>query len=238
MTQAEQSAANLATSAQDNLTDEEVAHFLTDNPEFFQLYPEILETLSIPHEAGTAISLVEKQINLLREKNKQLEEQLNSLIAIAHDNNNTQQQIHQMVVEVLASSDAESALLDLTTRLIKGFKVDHVAVRILADEDHPLDSIDSSWTLTSKSARNTLDDFTPTNEPLCGRLKQGQLKRLFGEKAESIGSSVLIPLRKGSLYGVIALGSADEHRFNPGMDTLYLRRLGEMVAASLLRFID
>lgn len=238
MTQAEQSTTNLTTSAQSNLTDEEVALFLAENPEFFQLYPELLETLSIPHETGTAISLVEKQIKLLREKNRQLEEQLNSLIAIAHDNNNTQQQIHKMVLEVLASTDAESALQDLTNRLSKSFQVEHVAVRLLADKTHPLQDIARSWLLTSKSARDTLDDFTPTYEPLCGRLKQSQLKRLFGEQAESIGSSVLIPLRKGFLHGVIALGSSDEHRFNPGMDTLYLRRLGEQVAAALLRYLD
>jgi len=237
MTQAEQSAAKLATSVQDSLTDEEVANFLADNPEFFQLYPELLETLSVPHESGSAVSLVERQIDLLRDKNKQLTEQLNSLISIAHDNNNTQLQIHKMVVEVLASSNAEPALLHLTTQLIKEFQVDHVAVRLLADTSRPLEDIDESWVLSGKSARNTLDDFTPTNEPLCGRLKQGQLKRLFGEKAETIGSSVLIPLRKDALYGVIALGSTDEHRFNPGMDTLYLKRLGELVAASLVRFI-
>ena len=92
--------------------------------------------------------------------------------------------------------------------------------------------------MTSQSARETLDDFTPSNEPLCGRLKSTQLKRLFGSNADTIASSVLIPLRKDTLHGVVALGSADEHRFNPGMDTLYLQRMGELIAAALLRFID
>jgi len=238
MTSAKQSAARLATPEQDDLTKEEVARFLSDNPDFFQHFPETLETLSIPHEAGSAISLVERQINLLREKNRQLEEQLNSLLSIAHDNNDTQQQIHEMVVEVLSTRDVESAMQGLSSQLSKGFTVDHVAVRLLADKSLPLDNIDQSWVLTSQSAAGTLDDFTPTTEPLCGRLKLGQLKRLFGDQAESIGSSVLIPLRKGSLYGLIALGSTDEHRFNPGMDTLYLKRLGELASAALLRFID
>lgn len=237
MTQAEQTATNLTTSEQNPLSEEEVVRFLTNNTDFFQRFPDVLETLDIPHEKGSAISLVERQINLLREKNKTLEEQLNTLISVAHDNNDTQQQIHQMAIDVLAANDAQTALDHLTTRLSKDFEVEHVAIRLLADKSHPLDNIDQAYVLTSQSARETLDDFTPGNEPLCGRLKANQLKRLFGEHADSITSSVLVPLRRNTLHGIIAFGSTDEHRFNPGMDTLYLKRLGELIAATLLRLI-
>jgi len=238
MTQAEQSKAAPLTPEESALSNEQVVRFLADNPEFFQHFPDLLETLSIPHEKGTAISLVEKQINLLREKNGVLEEQLNSLISIARENNDTQQQIHQMAVDVLATRDAAAALNKLTTRLGKDFDVEHVVVRLLADDNHPLKNIDQAYVLSSQSARETLDNFTPTSEPLCGRLKASQLKRLFGEQAESVASSVIIPLRKEMLHGIIALGSVDEHRFNPGMDTMYLKRLGELIATTLSRFID
>lgn len=237
MTQAEQSATSLAAQDQSSLSDEEVIQFLTEDPEFFLRHPDILQSLYIPHEKGPAISLVEKQINLLREKNTALEKQLTSLIDIAKENNQTQQQIHQLVVDILAANDAASTLDQLTEKLAKNFRVEQVVIRLLADSDHPLNEIDPAWLLTSQSARQTLDDFTPTAEPLCGRLQPTQLKRLFGERAESIQSSVLIPLRKGMLHGVIALGSTDEHRFNPTMDTLYMKQLGELVASALLRFI-
>jgi uncharacterized protein YigA (DUF484 family) len=237
MTQAEKSTARIIRPEQDDLSEQAIVDYLQAKPDFFQGFPQLLESLHIPHENGPAISLVERQVNLLREKNTLLEEQLNLLISIARDNNETQQQIHQMVLEVLATQQAEPALQYLTSQLCKGFNVDQVAVRLLADESHPLTDIDNSWILTSQSARKTLDDFTPTSEPLCGRLKEGQLKRLFGEQADSVKSSVLIPLRKGLLHGVIALGSSDEHRFNPGMDTLYLKRMGELLSAALLRFI-
>jgi uncharacterized protein YigA (DUF484 family) len=237
MTQAEQSTTSLTTPDQDSLSEEEVVRFLTNNVDFFQRFPDVLETLNIPHEKGSAISLVERQINLLREKNQALEGQLNSLISVAHDNNNTQKQIHQLVIEVLAAEDAETALHILTDKLAQDFDVDHVAIRLFADKVYTLDHIDQAWVLTSQSARETLDDFTPSNEPLCGRLKAGQLKRLFGEHADSIASSVIIPLRRKTLHGIIAFGSVDEHRFNPGMDTLYLKRLGELIAAALLRLI-
>ena len=235
MTQADQSA---ATFDPGDLSDDEVAAFLADNPDFFQRFPDILEMLNIPHEKGTAISLVERQINLLREKNTELQGQLDSLVSVAHDNNETMQQIHHMTVDVLAAQTMEAALEKLTSALGEDFKVEQVAIRLLSDKNHPLDSIDPGYILTSHSARETLDDFTPTNEPLCGRLKDSQLKRLFGEQAKSIDSAVIVPLRKGTLHAVIALGSVNEHRFNPGMDTLYLKRLGELIAAALLRFID
>jgi len=238
MTQTEQTATSLTTPDQADLPEEEIVRFLTNNVNFFQQHPDVLETLNIPHEKGSAISLVERQINLLREKNQSLEAQLNSLISVAHENNNTQQQIHQLVIDVLATQDAESALHILTDKLGQEFDVDHVAVRLFADKVYTLDHIDQAWVLTSQSARETLDDFTPSNEPLCGRLKTSQLKRLFGDKVDSIASSVIIPLRKKTLHGIIAFGSADEHRFNPGMDTLYLKRLGELTAAALLRLIS
>ena len=238
MTKAEQSTASIITSAHDGLSEQEVADYLSGHTDFFEHYPDILETLQVPHENGGTISLVERQINLLRQKNQQLEDQLASLVSVARENNETQQQIHRMMVELLALNDLEDAMQYLVKQLNQGFEVEHVVIRLLADASHPLDDIDPAWLLTSHSARQTLDDFTPTTEPLCGRLKQSQLQRLFGEQASSIGSSVLIPLRKGALHGLIALGSSDEHRFNPGMDTLYLKRLGELVSAALSRFIS
>ncbi len=238
MTKAEQSTASIIASDQDNLSEQEVADYLASHTDFFKHYPDLLEMLHVPHEKGNAISLVERQINLLREKNQQVEDQLASLVSVARENNETQQQIHRMIVELLATDDIETAMTYLGKELNQGFAVEHVVIRLLADASHPLDNIDAAWLLTSHSARQTLDDFTPTNEPLCGRLKPSQLQRLFGEQASSIGSSVLIPLRKGVLHGLIALGAADEHRFNPGMDTLYLKRLGELVSAALSRFVS
>ena len=237
MTQAEQSATSLANTQASSLTDEEVIQFLSEDPDFFQRNPDFLQSLYIPHEKGTAISLVEKQINLLREKNTALEKQLATLIEVAKGNNETLQQIHRLTVDVLAAENAQATLQQLTDELAKNFSVEHVVIRLFADSNHPLQGIDSAWVLTSQSARQTLDEFTPTSEPLCGRLQPGQLKRLFGENADVVKSSVLIPLRKSILHGVIALGSASEHRFNPTMDTLYMKQLGDLVAAALLRFI-
>ena len=237
MTPAEQSANSLTPTA-GSLSDQEIIQFLTEDPEFFQRNPGVLEALSIPHEKGTAISLIERQVDLLREKNRVLEEQLNSLVSIAKENNEKQQQIHRMLIDLLASNNAVDTLEKLSSKLATNFDVEQVVIRLFADNNHPLTGIDEAWVLTSHSARETLDDFTPSNEPLCGRLKTTQLKRLFGDNADTIASSVLIPLRKDILHGVIALGSSDEHRFNPGMDTLYLQRMGELIAAALLRFID
>ena len=237
MTQAEQSATSLA-STQSRLTDEEVIQFLSEDPEFFQRHPNILQSLHIPHENGPAVSLVERQINLLREKNASLEKQLDSLLEIARENDNTQQQVHRLIIDTLSAGGAQETLNMLTEKLAENFNVDHVVIRLFADSNHPLKEFDPSWLINTQSARETLDEFTPSAEPLCGRLQPGQLQRLFGQHADAINSSVFIPLRKGILHGAIALGSNDEHRFNPAMDTLYMKRLGDMIAAALLRFIN
>ena len=115
MTQAEKSTARIIRPEQDDLSEQAIVDYLQAKPDFFQGFPQLLESLHIPHENGPAISLVERQVNLLREKNTLLEEQLNLLISIARDNNETQQQIHQMVLEVLAIQQAEPALQYLTS---------------------------------------------------------------------------------------------------------------------------
>lgn len=238
MTQAGQPRTHLTeSSVQRPPTDAEVVSFLATNPDFFQRFPQILETLHIPHGIGSTVSLIEKQIDLLRKKNKQLEEQMHLLISTAHNNHDIQQQMHKIVVAVLENNDAESAMQNLSNRLSKDFQVDHVVVRLLADTSCPLENIDPSWILTSQSARSMLDRFTPTNEPVCGQLKPEQLDSLFGKQAEFIGSAVLIPIRKGALHGIIALGSRDKHRFSPEIDTLYLKHMGELVATSLLHLL-
>lgn len=238
MSQVKQPASQYIPEASTGLTDEDIIQFLTDQPDFFQRNPDILESLVIPHEKGEAISLVERQVNLLREKNQALEEQLGSLIAIARENNDTQQQIHQLMVNVLAHHSPDDTLDQLMRLLSHRFKVDHVAIQLYADDTHTLTSVDRQWVKTVDSPRQTLDALTPSADPLCGRLEARLLKEMFSDQADSIASSVLVPLRKDILHGFIALGSTDEHRFNPGMDTLYLKRLGELVAAALLRFIN
>ena len=215
-----------------------VAEYLSRNLDFFNHFPELLERLAIPHSNGSAISLVERQVQLLREKNSELESRLNTLLEVAQQNNEIQQQLHRLAIEVLATSHIDAALDKLDKQLSGDMVVDHVRTRLFADDLHPLPGVDKKYVLNGKSAREALDGFTPSAEPFCGRLKPAQLKRLFGKNAESIRSCVVVPLRRGRLHGLIALGSNDEHRFNPGMDTLYLRRLGELVSASLLRFID
>lgn len=220
------------------IDESQMVEYLHHNPDFFIRFPELLETLTIPHQSGEAISLVERQIEVLREKNTRLESQLNTLVNVAQENNETQKQLHQLSIEVLAKTRVDDALEILSQHLATELTVDHVEVRLFSDEQHPLPDVNDTYRIASKSAREALDEFTPSLEPFCGRPKPSQLKRLFGKKASAIESCAIIPLRRGLLHGVIALGSEDEHRFNPGMDTLYLKRLGELVSVGLFRLIE
>jgi len=220
------------------LDDNSVAEYLGRHAEFFSRFPDLLEAMIIPHHSGEAVSLIERQIEVLREKNTRLEAQLHALLDVAHQNNETQEQLHQLMVEMLATTSVDDALAKLTDQLANDLDVDHVEARLFSDQQYPLAEVSDKYLLVGESARESLDSFTPSVEPLCGRLKPSQLKRVFGKRAEQINSCVLIPLRRGTLHGVIALGSEDEHRFNPGMDTLYLKRMGELVSAALIRLLE
>jgi len=87
-----------------NLTESMVSEFLKDNPDFFNKYPDILSELKIPHDHGAAISLVEKQVSVLREQNQQTRKRLHELIEIARQNEELARRMHQLALTLM---DAE-----------------------------------------------------------------------------------------------------------------------------------
>lgn len=228
------------TSQESSATEEQVSAFLQKNPLFLSQRPDLLETLTIPHQNGGSISLIERQISVLRDKNAQLESQQKALNVIALQNDKTQARLHRLLVEVLTAKEINSALALLTEALASGFELEHVTVRLFADTQHPLQHIDPAYVITSESSTSTLQEFTesPDAAPICSHLSPSQIQRLFGTQVWGIKSNVIIPLQKGKLQGLIAMGTVDATRFSPDMDTLYLKRLGELISIALIRLLD
>lgn len=214
------------------LTAEQVASYLQDNPDFFNQHPALLEEISVPSDhAGQTISLTERQVSTLRDKNKQLEQKMLELIAFGEANDSIGEKMHRLAVGLAAAETFQAVLYLLNFHLRDDFSVPHVALRLW---HKPADTID-------------LPEFTAVGEelqlfaeslmrPYCGSTSGFGTESWFGEHAEQIRSQALIALRNsGGTIGLIAMGSEDIQRFYADMGTLYLERLGELVSAAMGR---
>lgn len=211
----------------DAMMDESIlAEYLASHPDFFQRHPNLLETLQVPHGTGTA-SLIERQVAVLREKSRDLEEQLNGLIRTARGNEQIVTRLQRFTLELMRAKGLDDVIATCQEILRDDFNADFVTLRIIGGDD----------TMHFVSADNkTLKHFDKlfnSRKPVCGRLKGEQQKFLFKGNADKVNSVALIPLFGVKRIGILALGSASETRFHPGMGTVFISHLGELISTSL-----
>ena len=225
-----------ATKKTDTFAEEKaIAIYLKNHPDFFHRHTELLETLKVPHPSGAAVSLVERQIALLRQKNNVLEKQLGTLIKAANSNENVVKRLHHLALELMNSDCLDSAVASCQEILRNEFNADHVVLRLIGDGK---DSDGLHFIQAKHPSLKHFDSLFKKREAVCGKLRPKQQIFLFGDQGVSIRSAVLIPLHEAKPIGVLALGSCDEHRFNPSMGTLFINYLGELVSRALVRYLD
>lgn len=213
---------------------DEVAQYLQDNPQFFEDYADLMSRVVIPHpHGGRTISITERQMLSLRDKNKQLEVKMNELLQFGEENDSISEKMHRLGVAMIAAASFQSVLHTLNFHLRDDFSIPHVALRLW---NRP-DNADELPEFTEVSAE--LQAFAETlGQPYCGSTSGFETSSWFGEASKQVRSQALIAMRNGGgTIGMIALGSEDAQRFYAGMGTLYLERLGEMASAALARVL-
>ena len=214
-----------------------VADYLRKHPNFLKNNPEVLESQQLLHNSGVAASLIERQVKLLREKNQELNRQLNRLIHVASENEQIMSRLHQLTMELLVIGDLGDFFRHLSKRLLKDFNADIFKVclfdsnlEIEKDED-----LAETIRLVSRDEAEVqrFHDHLEKGQTVCGRLSQTKLDFLFGTKARWVQSTALLPLGKQGVHGMMAIGSSDPTRFYPGMGTLFLELLADVVCTKL-----
>lgn len=207
----------------------EVEVYLRQHPDFFQDQLDLLEILKVPHPCGEAVSLVTRQISLLRDSNRQLESQLNDILQIARDNDALHQRIHQLTLTLLDATTLEDALGSLTWGLHEYFQADFATTKIIQPF---IDSPIAGLYVTPSDAELALfASALDSGSPYCGKPDRNQAKFLFGGNASNVLSHALIPLQHAGFKGLLAIGSRDANRFRAGMGLHFLGQLGEVVSA-------
>jgi uncharacterized protein YigA (DUF484 family) len=212
----------------------QVAAFLRRHPEFLGQYPDIALTLVLPRQNREASSLASYQLDVLRDKNRELNRRLAELFANAQDNERLTVRTHQLGLALMRADSAAATWRAMVATLREDFAGDRVQVLAFS----PVDGLgaDDDWmqVIAPDDARMApFRDFLLAGDPLCGRLNPDKLHVLFGGASPEAASVALLPLAG---HGVLAIGSKDANRFFPGMGTLFLRLMTESLVAALARF--
>ncbi|QSA97241.1 DUF484 family protein [Methylococcus sp. EFPC2] len=220
----------------ETLTATEVADFLSRHPDFFADHLELLEHLQVPHPSGQAVSLVAKQLDLLREKNRKLEAQLSEIVGIARDNDALFHRIHRLTLALLNAATLDEALTALRRKLHDCFDADFVSLRVLAPT---LDGSHADLYVTPDTAElEHLQLLLESGQPECGQPGERLTLFLFGSNADKVKSHAVVPLEHGPFRGVLAIGSEEASRFEADMGHLFLVQLGEIAAARLAALVQ
>jgi uncharacterized protein YigA (DUF484 family) len=207
------------------MRDEEVARYLQDNPQFFEHHVDTLAQINLPHpHGGRTISLSERQLLALREKNKELEKKLREMITYAQDNDALQHKVHEFVV-LLFAARSQAALQEMIPHLLRDiFAIPHSVLRL--------------WQSEPPSAE-VLAFADAQAQPVCLHHPAHDTAAWFGEHAAQLHSYAYLPLHAGSdTIGMLVLASEDKQRFYPEMGTVFLQRIAEAVSSALQPYLD
>jgi len=213
---------------------DEVAKYLLENPQFFEEHADLISHMVIPHpHGGRTISITERQMLSLRDKNKQLEGKMGELLQFGEENDTISEKMHRLGVAMVAAASFQSVLHTLNFHLRDDFSIPHVALRLWGQPANT-----EEWPEFAEVSEE-LQVFAETlSQPYCGSTSGFETSSWFGDASKHVRSQALIAMRNGGgTIGMIALGSEEAQRFYAGMGTLYLERLGEMASAALARVL-
>ncbi|MGF6769547.1 uncharacterized protein YigA (DUF484 family) [Paraburkholderia sp. GAS199] len=235
------------------MNDREVAEYLLANPEFFAEHAEMLATIRLANPHGkAAVSLQERQMEMLRDKNKHLERRLAELLRYGHENDSIASKFNRWTIRVMAERDPYSLPRTIATGLREVFDVPQAALRVW-DVAEPYAQAEFARHV-GEEVRIFANSLTT---PYCGANTGFEAAQWLvpavsavseeapaGSAGEHVTESIaLLALRDpegkedAATFGLLVMGSADARRFHDGMATDFLTQIGALASAALSRLL-
>ena len=218
------------------LDEQAITQYLQQHPDLFDRHPQLLARLRLHHpRSGATISLIERQVEVLRERHAALEQQLAEFVRVARANDALAGKIHGFTRRLIGTSTRSEALAQIESSLREDFDAYHAVLVLRGATATDMASRFLRQVAMDDAVFGSFESLFASGRPRCGQVRDSQLEFLFGSEAAGIGSVALIPLNALTPPGLLALGSLDRERFHPGMSTEFLSRMAELVADSLTR---
>ena len=224
----------------EGLTDASVADYLQIYPDFFERNSALLAKLRLPHlrDAGATVSLVERQVEVLRERNQALERKLKELVDVARANDALADRIHRLSQRLIRARTLLETINAMETSLREDFDAMHSVLVLFLEQARGLEPEAGRFLRSGNAADadiKTFESLMQSGKPRCGQIRDAQRDYLFGKDSVEIGSVALTPLGPKGELGILAIGASDAERFHPAMSTEFLSRIGELVTYALMR---
>ena len=225
--------------AKDTEFEHEMVRYLRDHPAFFEEHQDVLAGMVLTHESGPAVSLIERQVQILREQKEEQKRKLQSLISTAHNNEKLNNNVNALILELLDADSLSDVIKVIEQRIRADFEADAIVVKLLASGNEVLKEHEK-LTAWQQPALVIGEKVMTARQPVCGSFNTEQMQALFDDA--DIQSAGIVPLAKDknskNCYGIIAIGSYDPQRFRADMGTLFLSLLGQVLTRILKRHLE
>jgi len=216
--------------------EDSVARYLQQNPEFFERHQALLARLRLPHSrGGSTISLVERQIEVMRERHAALEQKLAELVRVARENDAVADRFHRFARRLLRAESRQAALAEIEASLRDDFDAFHSVLLLVSEKPQESMQRFPRTVVPDDPNLKSFESLFASAKPRCGQVRDSQRDFLFGSDANDIGSVALVPLGEKGAMGLLALGSTERDRFHPGMSTEFLARMADLIADAVAR---
>ena len=218
----------------DNSQADTVAAYLQAHPDFFNQRDELLLSLRIPHQRGDTISLVERQLELLRGRNIEMRHRLSQLMDVARDNDRLFEKTRRLNLALMDATSLDELVIAVEDSLRQDFQVPFVSLVLFGDNPMPV----GRW-VSSADAQRALGGLLTEGKTVSGSLREHELDFLFGEEQrKQIGSTAVVALNHLGLHGVLAIASRDPQHYKSSVGTLFLGYIAEVLGRVLPRFTN
>lgn len=209
------------------IEEDKLVSYLSSHPEFFSRHPELLETLELPHESGKAVSLIERQVSVLRDRNLEMRQRLNGLLESARANDQLFEKTKRLVLTLLEAQNLDTVVEALYNSLGNDYGVEFYSVTFLGNStEYP---VASAKVVGLDEANQSIGTLLRSNRAICGVLRPEELQFLFGSTSGQIGSVAAVPLNHGHTFGILAIGNSNPQHYRSSMGTLFLSYIAEVL---------
>jgi uncharacterized protein YigA (DUF484 family) len=208
-----------------DLNEEQIARYLKNNAGFFLRHEDLLMDLKLVHHSGNAVSLLERQVSLLRERNVELRQRLGGLLDNARNNDQLFEQTRGLILSLLEARDLQQIVQIFRQRLVADFNVEFASIIFFGNQT----SSSAIRFVAIDEARRQIESLLRHSSAVCGVLRPEENQFLFPENADQIGSAAVMPLNSTYPLGVLAIASHDAHYFRSTMGTMFLSYLAEVL---------
>lgn len=213
-----------------------VAAYLRQHPEFFTHHEELLTEISVPHETGEAVSLIERQVAVLRDRNIELRNRLHKLLDVARENDQLFEKSRALILSLIEASSLPQLTSSLHNELRERFGSEFISLQLF-DVNH--DALGAAQAVSLSEAQEHVPSLIRNRRALAGQLRRDERVFLFSDEADRIGSCAVVPVvREQQTLGLLAIGSTDPEHFKSSMDTLFITHIGDVLARLLTPFLS